>query len=119
LFPYLVSILKQIHAPVVDAEIEARMVASECGDVILEEDDGDYEKGDSFKSYHYQARQPLSHPTMLVSFLSIWMKGAWSLIFLVMGSPLWSFSQQSNCFMDMHFDCFSQWCATPSMDFEC
>ena len=50
------------------------MVASECGDVILEEDRGEYEKGDSFKSYHHQAWQPLSHLAILAGFLFVWLK---------------------------------------------
>jgi len=30
------------------------------GDVVLEEDDGIYEKGDTLKSFHHQARQLIS-----------------------------------------------------------
>ena len=37
LFPNLDSVLMKIHAPIVDVEIEARMVASERDDIILEE----------------------------------------------------------------------------------
>ena len=55
-FPHLDNSLEEIQATNSNAEIEARMVASECGDVIFEEDDGEYEKGESCKSYHHQAR---------------------------------------------------------------
>ena len=50
------------------------MAASECDDVILKKDDEVHEKGDSFKSYHHQAREPLSRPAMLAGFLSVWLK---------------------------------------------
>ena len=69
LFPQFDSSLKEIHITILDAEIQARMVASEYGIVILEEDDGEYENGDSFKSYHHQARQPLSRLAILKDFL--------------------------------------------------
>ena len=60
---------KEIHVTVPDAKIQAQMVASEYGIVILEEDDGEYENGDSFMSYHHQIRQPLSHLAILENFL--------------------------------------------------
>ena len=69
LFPH--SSPREIHITIPNVGIQARMVASECGDVILEEDDGVYEKGDSFKSYHHQARQLLSHSTILAGFLPL------------------------------------------------
>ena len=63
--------LEDIHTPVADADIEAMMMVSGHGDVYLEEDDGIYEKGDSFKSFHHQACQPISHQALLASFISI------------------------------------------------
>ena len=36
------------------------MASSENGDVVLEEDDEIYEKGDKVKSFHHQANQPMS-----------------------------------------------------------
>ena len=57
-----------------DADFEALMVVSGQDDVILEEDDRVYEKGDSFKSKHYQACQPISRLALLASFFSIWLK---------------------------------------------
>jgi len=56
LFPNLDSAPEKIRTPIANADIEARMVASEPGDVVLEEGDRVYEKGDSFKSYHHQAQ---------------------------------------------------------------
>jgi len=46
--------------PVPDVDIEAMMVVSGHDDVVLEEDDGIYEKGDKFKSFHRQTSQSMS-----------------------------------------------------------
>jgi len=43
-------------------------------DVVFEEEDGIYEKGDTFKSFHHQAHQPISQKALLVGFLSVWLK---------------------------------------------
>jgi len=43
-------------------------------DVVLEEDDGIYEKGDTPNSFHHQARQPISQKAHLAGFLSVWLK---------------------------------------------
>jgi len=40
LFPTLESVPEVIHTPMVDVDIEAMMVVSEHGDVVLEEYDG-------------------------------------------------------------------------------
>jgi len=44
------------------------------GDIVLDEDDGIYEKGDAFKSFHHQACQPMSRKALFVGFLSVWLK---------------------------------------------
>ena len=44
------------------------------GDIVLEEDDGIYEKGDIFRSFHHQARQPMSQKALLAGFLSVRLK---------------------------------------------
>ena len=44
------------------------------GDVILEEDDGIYEKDDTLKSFHHQDRQPISQKALLAGFLLVWLK---------------------------------------------
>jgi len=44
------------------------------GDIVLEEDDGIYEKGGILRSFHRQARQPMSRKVLLAGFLSVWLK---------------------------------------------
>jgi len=60
LFITLEGIPEAIHVPVSDEDSTAMMAVSGHGDVILEADDGIYEKGDSFKSFNHQASQPIS-----------------------------------------------------------
>ena len=43
-------------------------------DVISEEDDGIYEKGDKFKSFHRQAKHLIYRKALLAGFLSVWLK---------------------------------------------
>ena len=43
-------------------------------DIVLEEDDDIYEKGDTLKSFHHQVRQPISRTALLAGFLSAWLK---------------------------------------------
>ena len=42
--------------------------------MILEEDDGPYEKGDILWSFHHQARRSMSRKALLADFLSVWLK---------------------------------------------
>ena len=42
--------------------------------MVLEEDDGIYEKGDILRSFHHQARRPMSRKALLAGFLSVWLK---------------------------------------------
>jgi len=42
--------------------------------MVLEEDDGIYEKGDILRSFHHQARRPMSRKALLPDFLSVWLK---------------------------------------------
>jgi len=44
------------------------------GDIVLEEDDGIYEKGVILRSFHHQAHQPMSRKALLARFLSVWLK---------------------------------------------
>jgi len=74
LFLNLMSIPEEIHTPVADADIEALMVVSGHDDVILEEDDRVYEKSGSFKRFHHQVHQLMACPSLLTSFLSVWLK---------------------------------------------
>ena len=43
-------------------------------DIILEEDNGIYEKSDILRSFNHQARQPMSRKALLAEFLSVWLK---------------------------------------------
>jgi len=69
LFHNLESIPEDIHTLVAEADIEALMVVSGHGDIVLEEDDKIYEKGKSFKSYHHQTRQSVSRSALLAGCL--------------------------------------------------
>ena len=57
-----------------DKRIAKVMKMSNHEDVILEEDDGDYERGDIFLNFHHQALRPISRKALLASFLSAWLK---------------------------------------------
>jgi len=43
-------------------------------DILLEEDDGIYEKGGTFKSFHHHARQTIFRKALWAGFLSVWLK---------------------------------------------
>ena len=60
LFPNLEDGPKAAHRGVADEDIFRRMQEHSQGDIILEEDDGPYEKGDILWSFHHQARRPMS-----------------------------------------------------------
>jgi len=61
----------EIQFSVVEDNISRMMASSGHDDVVLDEDDGIYKKGDKFKSFHRQASQPMSQKALLASFLSI------------------------------------------------
>ena len=58
----------------VDKHISKTMVTSGHMDVVLDEDEGEYEKGDMFLSFHCQAARPISRKAMLAGYLSAWLK---------------------------------------------
>ena len=60
LFPNLKDAPEAAHCGLVDEDFFRRMQEHSQGDMILEEDDGIYEKGDIFRSFHHQARRPMS-----------------------------------------------------------
>ena len=60
LFPTLEGNLDEIQSPVAENDIARMMASSGHGDVVLDEDNEIYEKGDVFKSFHHQASQPMS-----------------------------------------------------------
>ena len=43
-------------------------------DVVLEEDDGEYERGDVFLSFHCQASRPIFRQALLAGYLLAWLK---------------------------------------------
>jgi len=68
MFPNLEDAPEAAHCGVADKEIFQRMKEHAQGDIILEEDDGIYEKGDILRSFHHQARQPMSRKALLAGF---------------------------------------------------
>ena len=56
-----------------DKQIASVMKTSKHEDVVLEEDDGDYEQGDIFLSFHRQASRPISRKALSVGSLSAWL----------------------------------------------
>jgi len=60
LFSNLEDAPEAAHCGVADEDIFWRMKEHAQGDIVLEEDDGIYEKGDILRSFHHQARQPIS-----------------------------------------------------------
>jgi len=69
LFPNLEDAPEAAHCGVADEKIFRRMKEHAQGDIILEEDDGIYEKGDLLRSFHHQARQLISRKAFLSGFL--------------------------------------------------
>jgi len=74
LFSNLEDAPKVAHCGVADEDIFWRMQEHSQGDMVLEEDDGIYEKGDILRSFHHQARRPMSWKALLAKFLSVWLK---------------------------------------------
>ena len=74
LFPNLEIAPKEARFGVVEKNILRMMREHNHGDIILEEDDDIYEKGNSFKSFRHHAHQPISKKALLAGFLSVWLK---------------------------------------------
>ena len=68
LIPNLENAPEEAHCGVMEEDIFHRMREHAHGDIVLDEDDGIYEKGDAFKSFHHQARQPMSQKALLDGF---------------------------------------------------
>ena len=71
LFPHLDSSHEEIGFVAIDEEVKIQMKDSRYRDFILKEDIRPYEPGELFKSYHHQARQPLSCQALLAGYLSV------------------------------------------------
>ena len=76
------------------------------GDVVLTEDVGEYAEGETFKSFHHQARHPLSKKAVLAVFLSIWLKNVLFPQFQVKTFPRWQCFQQYNWYSSVHWVCY-------------
>ena len=74
LFPTLEEAPEEARFTVVEEDILRMMREHDHEHVILEEDDGTYKKGDTLKSFHHQAHQPISRKVFLSGFLSVWLK---------------------------------------------
>ena len=55
MFPNLENAPEEAQCGVADEDIFRRMMHHAQGDIVLEEDDGIYEKGDVLRSFHHQA----------------------------------------------------------------
>ena len=60
LFPILDVAPEDVQFLISEEDIRHKMIFSAHEDIILEEDDGIYKKGDKFKSSHHQAKHPMS-----------------------------------------------------------
>jgi len=69
LFPNLENTPEEAQCGVADEDIFRKMKEHAQGDIVLEEDDGIYEKGDILRS-----GQPMSRKALLAGFLSVWLK---------------------------------------------
>ena len=74
LLSVLDGVPKDIQVTIADADISKMIASSGHGDIVLKEDDGIYEKGNTFKSLHRQASRPMSRKVLLAGFLSVWLK---------------------------------------------
>ena len=71
LFPILDGALEDVQFPIPEEDIRQKIISSAHEDVVLEEDDGIYEKGDRFRSFHHQVKTLcLERLSLLVSFWS-------------------------------------------------
>ena len=59
------------HCGVADEDIFDRMQKHFQGDLVMQEDDGPYGQGDVLRSFHHQARQPMSRKALLAGFLTV------------------------------------------------
>ena len=73
-FLSLDELLKSLHTPVDDKRIAKAVRMNDHENVILEEDDKDYDRGDIFLSIHCQAKILISQKALLADFLSAWLK---------------------------------------------
>jgi len=71
LFLVLDGAPENIQFSIPDDDINQKMISSAHEDVVLEEEDGSYEKSDRFKSFHRQAKHPIPRKALLAGFLLV------------------------------------------------
>ena len=59
LFPIVDRPIENIQAPVSERKIAKAMRVENHEDIVLEEDDGEYERGNIFLSFYCQASKPI------------------------------------------------------------
>ena len=74
LFPVMDGPLENLQTLVADRQIAKAIKAGGHEDIVLEEDDCKYERGDTFLSFHFQASRLISRMTLLAGYLSAWLK---------------------------------------------
>ena len=111
LFPDMEDTPEAAHCGVADEDISDRMRKHFQGDLVVKEDDGPYEQGDVLRSFHHQARRPMSRKALLAGFLTVWLKRC-----VVPSSSMTWFNRMFCCplfvwFMVVLWDFFRPWCA--------
>ena len=74
LFPVAEGPIENIQASVSERKIAKAMRSGNHEDVVLEEDDGECERGDVFLSFHCLASRSISRQALLAGYLSAWLK---------------------------------------------
>ena len=70
LFPDMEKAPEAAHCGVADEDIFDRIQKHSQGDLVVKEDDGPYEQGDVLRSFHHQARRPMSRKALIAGFLT-------------------------------------------------
>jgi len=106
LFPVLDDAPQEVQFLISDVDINQKMTSSGHKDIILEEDDDIYKKGDRLKSFHRQAKYPISRKVILAGFLSVWLKKCIVLSPTHVKILLWVLLPLYNLLMASPLDCF-------------
>ena len=65
MFPDMGNTPEAAHCGGADEDIFRRMQKHSQRDLVVEEDDDPYEKGDLLRNFHHQARRPMSRQALL------------------------------------------------------
>ena len=66
--------LEDLQTLVEDNRIAKAIKVGRHEDIVLEENDGEYYQGDTFLSFHLQAKRPISRKALSAGYLSAWLK---------------------------------------------